>query len=78
MGCRSIPKLYFIFFKYLFLVDEPSPKSKGVLRKPNKEDITITNRMQKACELIGIPLIDHIIIGNGCYYSFQREQDKVS
>lgn len=41
--------------------------------KPSKEDIAITNRMQKACELIGIPLIDHIIIGNGCYYSFQRE-----
>lgn len=41
--------------------------------KPSKEDIEVTNRMQKACELIGIPLIDHIIIGNGCYYSFQRE-----
>lgn len=41
--------------------------------KPSKEDISITNRMQKACELIGIPLIDHMIIGNGYYYSFQRE-----
>ncbi len=41
--------------------------------KPSREDIAITNRMQKACELIGIPLIAHIIIGNGCYYSFQKE-----
>ena len=41
--------------------------------KPSKEDIAITNRMQKACDLIGIPLIDHIIIGKDRYYSFQRE-----
>lgn len=35
---------------------------------PSQEDITLTERMKKACNLIGISLIDHIIIGEG-YYS---------
>lgn len=29
---------------------------------PSRYDIAITDRMQKACELIGIPLADHIIM----------------
>ena len=39
--------------------------------KPSSEDIELTDRMQKACKLIGIPLTDHIIIGtDDRYYSF--------
>lgn len=30
---------------------------------PSKEDIDVTNRMIEICDLIGIPLADHIIIG---------------
>lgn len=41
--------------------------------KPSKEDIHLTKRMKKACKLIGIPLVDHIITGNDRYYSFQQE-----
>lgn len=37
--------------------------------EPSKEDILITKRMQKAGEILGIPLADHIIIGDGCYCS---------
>lgn len=37
---------------------------------PSQEDIDITVRIKRAGEFIGIPLLDHIIIGNNCYSSF--------
>lgn len=49
---------------------------------PSRYDIAITDRMQKACELIGIPLADHIIIGRDNYFSFRQNEilplDKVT
>jgi DNA repair protein RadC len=40
---------------------------------PSKEDVNITKRLFEAGQLIGIPLIDHIIIGKEKYYSFKEE-----
>lgn len=37
---------------------------------PSGEDMNITKRLKEAGELIGIPVIDHIIIGNGQFVSF--------
>ena len=37
---------------------------------PSGEDISITKRLKEAGELIGIPVLDHIIIGDGQYVSF--------
>ena len=49
---------------------------------PSRYDIAITDRMQKACELIGIPLADHIIIGRDNYLSYRQNEilplDKVT
>lgn len=42
---------------------------------PSKEDILLTDRLQKVCTLIGIPILDHIIVGTGDeYYSFKEKQ----
>lgn len=43
--------------------------------KPSKEDIVITDRMLKLSELLGIPLVDHIIVGgkNDSYFSFKEK-----
>ena len=42
--------------------------------EPSKPDIKMTSQMQNVCELAGIPLIDHIIIGRGGeYYSFKEK-----
>jgi len=38
--------------------------------KPSIEDKTITKRLVEVGGLLGIPILDHIIIGDGCYYSF--------
>ncbi len=37
---------------------------------PSKEDITFTNSLITTGKLQGIPIIDHIIVGNNNYYSF--------
>lgn len=43
--------------------------------KPSKEDIALTGRMQKLCMLAGIPVIDHVILGNDqSYFSFREKQ----
>ena len=39
---------------------------------PSKEDITLTNSLKEIGLLNGIPIIDHIIIGNNNYFSFYK------
>ncbi|MDP4240319.1 MAG: DNA repair protein RadC [Bacteroidota bacterium] len=41
--------------------------------RPSQEDEMITRRIKTGCEAIGIPLLDHIIIARGEYYSFSDE-----
>ncbi len=43
---------------------------------PSKEDIKLTNNLINSGKIIGIPLIDHLIIGNNNYYSFYNEMVK--
>lgn len=42
---------------------------------PSVDDVQLTARMHKLCELVGIPLIDHIIVGgdNTRYFSFREK-----
>lgn len=40
---------------------------------PSRDDILATKRISECGLLIGIELLDHIIIGNNCYVSFQEE-----
>lgn len=39
---------------------------------PSEEDITFTNHLQKAGEIMGIPLVDHVIIARSSYFSFRN------
>lgn len=39
---------------------------------PSKEDYQITRRIKEAGEILGICLADHIIIGDGQYFSFKE------
>jgi len=47
--------------------------------KPSNDDIAVTDRIRKACDIMGIRLLDHIIVGdtNYNYYSF-KEQGLIS
>lgn len=40
---------------------------------PSKEDVYLTRRVEEACKLVDIPLLDHIIIGDKRYLSFHKE-----
>ncbi len=40
---------------------------------PSREDISITNRLKEAGELMGIKVLDHIIVGDGAYHSFVEQ-----
>lgn len=41
---------------------------------PSHADICSTKMLEKACNAIEIQLLDHIIIANSSYYSFQEER----
>lgn len=43
---------------------------------PSKDDNEITKILYKSGKTLDIPLLDHIIIGDGCYYSY-REDEKL-
>lgn len=44
--------------------------------KPSGQDKEVTNRMRKAGEILGIPVVDHVIIGStGTHYSFREGED---
>lgn len=40
--------------------------------KPSTEDDRITRRVQQACELMRIHFLDHLVITDGLYYSYQE------
>jgi DNA repair protein RadC len=42
---------------------------------PSETDVKLTDQMQQVCELVGIPLWDHVIVGgdNSRYFSFHEK-----
>lgn len=41
--------------------------------EPSHNDIELTTKLYKSCELIGIPLLDHLIVGKSNYFSFKNK-----
>ena len=39
---------------------------------PSEEDVTMTLRIWEVGEMMGLPLLDHIVMGDRCYYSFKE------
>lgn len=40
---------------------------------PSSEDRAVTERLRQAGELLGIPMLDHVVIGEARYFSFADE-----
>lgn len=40
--------------------------------EPSREDIQVTQRIRACGDLLDIPMMDHIIIGDNCYFSFRE------
>lgn len=43
---------------------------------PSQEDFQITEKIKRACEIMDIQFLDHIIIGKENYYSIRGEYTK--
>lgn len=41
--------------------------------EPSHEDIVLTNRLDECGKILGVKVLDHIIIGDGVFYSFKEE-----
>ena len=39
---------------------------------PSPDDIALTRRLAAAGDILGVPLLDHVIVGEGRYYSFSE------
>ena len=44
--------------------------------RPSKDDDRLTERVKKACEVMRLYMLDHVIVTDGAYYSY-REQGKL-
>ncbi len=44
------------------------------LVNPSQADILVTKKLKEASVIMDIPMVDHIIIGDHCYYSFKEHQ----
>ena len=42
--------------------------------KPSIEDEEVTRQLLRSGKVLGIPMIDHVIIGDGNYYSFLENE----
>ena len=42
--------------------------------EPSQEDRAITKKLKAACEAVGIKVLDHLIISNRSYFSFNENQ----
>lgn len=42
--------------------------------EPSRADLMLTGRIREAGEMIGIPLLDHIIIGDKCFISLKEQE----
>lgn len=45
------------------------------LTEPSQADIFFTDNLAEACQMVGIELVDHLIVGQGSYYSFREEKE---
>lgn len=40
--------------------------------EPSPDDRTTTRRLERVGRLVGIPILDHVVLGAGCYVSFRE------
>ncbi|MEM7306039.1 MAG: DNA repair protein RadC [Planctomycetota bacterium] len=43
--------------------------------EPSREDLEVTRRLADAGRLLGIPLLDHVVVGQGCFVSLRDRLD---
>lgn len=44
---------------------------------PSGEDEALTRHLQEMGQIMGLPLVDHIVIGDKCFYSFAQKESQI-
>ncbi len=44
---------------------------------PSAEDLSLTRRLVESGELVGIPVVDHVVVGDGCWHSVRESSPAV-
>lgn len=60
-------------YSFILLHNHPSGKP-----EPSMNDILLTDRLRQAAKLVEIPMLDHIILGDGTYYSFKEHHNNLT
>ena len=63
------PAIQFMAAGIIAIHNHPSGDSTA-----SEEDLVVTERLIKSGKILDIPLIDHVIVGDGSYYSFKEEK----
>lgn len=67
---REIFKAAIIHNSAKILISHNHPSNDCI---PSNQDIQVTNMVQDASQIVGIPLLDHIIVGQSSYFSFKEK-----
>ena len=59
-------------FAFVLLHNHPSGDP-----APSEEDAVLTRHLKKMGKIMGLPLVDHIVIGDKCYYSFAQGESGI-
>ncbi len=51
----------------IFLHNHPSGNP-----QPSQQDLVLTKRLCESCNMLGVKVLDHIIVGDNCFYSFAQ------
>lgn len=71
---RDIFRYAFDYEAVLFILLHNHPSGDPT---PSKDDIQITNRIEKGARILELKLVDHIIIGDNKYYSFKENEQLI-
>lgn len=69
---REIFKYAFLESAYSIVIIHNHPSGEVI---PSKQDVELTNKLFEIGFLMGIPILDHIIIGKDKYYSFYENMN---
>ncbi len=71
---REIFKYAFLESAYSIVIIHNHPSGEVI---PSKQDVELTNKLFEIGFLMGIPILDHIIIGKDKYYSFYENMNNI-
>lgn len=70
IDCRTILRNALLLNAASFILLHNHPSGDP---NPSKEDISFTDKLRKACSLLDIQMIDHIIVGEESFFSFAED-----